>query len=117
MKGQELLNILKELTEEHQISKRDLAWDEIEEASRDAIKMKLGNFKTVSLGERTEGGGDYDGAQSVFYFGDHNVFIAISGSYSSEDGCDFKYADVEVVEPVEVKTVVYRSVKNSSQAW
>src|SRR5271165_2490204 len=78
---------------------------------KDQIEKVLGPMKFIHC-ERTVGGGDWDGAQSVYYFTDHDTYISVEGSYHSEMGMNFEYDNWFVVEPVEVKTIEYWRVKS-----
>jgi len=109
MNGKEVKETLAAILEENDVDNHQFAWNDIEEETRDQIKLALGEFEHVQT-ERTEGGGDWDGAQAVFHFPEHNVYISVEGYYSSDNGMDFTDG-LEVVHPVEVTTTVYKIVK------
>jgi len=86
--------------------------------SIDALGQGNVNFKTdmPEIGEckyleccvRSDDG-DHDSSYSVIHFIDHDVHIMISGSYSSDDGCDFNH--MSEVTPKEVVKIEYFTVK------
>lgn len=112
MNSNELKQIVRDILAKHNVSLKEFANCYYCDAEFKAeLEGVVGSFQNIFC-ERTEGGGDYDGAQSVVYFKDHDVYLSIEGSYYSEDGCDFSYADdLDIVEPVEVKAIQYRKVK------
>lgn len=56
--------------------------------------------------------GDHDSCETVVHFKDHGVYIAVYGYYSSNDGCDFSYADKFYhVEPREVTRIEYCGIE------
>lgn len=107
MEGSELLERLVEILNENEVSRRQFAWEDYEDTTRDAIVAELGEFETEQSPLRTEGDGDYNGAQAVFRFISHDVYISVEGYYVSEDGMTFE--DFDVVEPKEVTYTVYVS--------
>lgn len=107
MKDKEVRSVLLKLMKEHDVSTSDLAFNNVEESFKETLEDRLGKLEYVIEAERTEGSGDYDGAQSVLFFPAHNVYISIEGYYTSNDGCDFNGADVFIVEPKEIVTTVF----------
>lgn len=107
MEGRELLGELREILSDNEVSSRQFAWDELEDAVRDEIVEKLGDYECEQEPLRTEGDGDFNGAQAVYRFISHDVYISVEGYYVSEDGMTFE--DFDVVEPQEVTTTVYVS--------
>lgn len=109
MTGPEVLEALTEILEEHEVNTRQFAWDDLEDAVRDEIVADLGEYECMQEPLRTEGSGDFDGAQAVYHFISHDVYISVEGYYVSDDGMTFE--DFDVVEPQEVTTTIYVSKK------
>lgn len=110
MNGEELLEALEEFMDEHEVSQRDMAWEDYEDSFRDLLVQELGEFEIVQGPERTEGDGAFDGAQCVYFFPAHNTYISFEGYYTSDNGMTFGEG-MQVVEPVEVTTTVYSPKK------
>lgn len=110
MNGQDLLESLIELMDEHEVSLKEFAWGDFEGAFEDLVTKQLGPFEMVMEAQRTEGDGDYDGAQAVYHFSAHDVYISVEGWYGSEAGYNFDEG-LDVVEPIEVTTTIYRHKK------
>lgn len=64
----------------------------------------FGNVAIVDEVGGHEGGGDY--AMRVVHFKDHNVFLKLTGSYSSYEGTDWD-SDWKEVVPKEKMITVY----------
>lgn len=107
MEAKDLLFKLKNLLKEAEVNSSQLALQDIEDSFIEQIQSELGKFELAFGPERTKGSGDYDGAQAVYHFSDHDVYISIQGCYSSEGGMDFD-GGMYVVEPVQVTTTVYK---------
>src|SRR5271170_7133888 len=105
MEGRELLERLKEILSENNVSRHQFAWDDIEESTRDVIVAELGEYEVEQDPLRTEGDGDFNGAQAVFHFPLHGVYVSVEGYYMSDDGMTFE--DFDVVEPKEITTTIY----------
>ena len=56
-------------------------FEPLDESAMDAI---FGNIKEVHSQGDTEGGGEY--SEKVYYFHDHDVYLAVTGYYYSYDG-------------------------------
>lgn len=71
----------------------------------------IGSFKEV---EQEGGEGEGDHWHSVKYFPDHDIYIEVYGSYSSDNGVDFwdGWSMLFQVTPKEKTIIVYETVKN-----
>lgn len=74
------------------------------EFDKDAFDSIFGNVEEVHSIGGTEGGGDY--AERVYLFKDHNVYIKITGFYSSYHGTDWD-EDFKEVSPRQKTITVY----------
>lgn len=118
MTGEDLLEALEEFLTDHKITSRQFAWQDIEASLIEELKAELTDYTCVFGPERTEGSGDYDGAQAVFHFPTYDTYISVEGSYASEDGCDFGYASYCLVRPVQITSTYYQPLPTKkSQAW
>lgn len=118
MTSEDLLEALQEFLTNHNVTTKQFAWQRMEDSLIEELKAELTDYKCVFGPERTEGGGDYDGAQAVFFFPAYDTYISVEGSYASEDGCDFGSADFNIVRPVQITSTFYCQVPaNKSQAW
>lgn len=71
-------------------------------------ELMVDDFETV-FDERTEGGGDYDGWETVVRVRDQ--YFAFYGWYSSHEGTEMTWDECYEVEPKQVTTTVYMKVK------
>lgn len=65
---------------------------------------EFGQIETSHQKGGCEGGGDY--AERVFLFKDHNIYLKVTGFYSSYHGTDWEYDWTEVF-PKEKTITVY----------
>ena len=70
----------------------------------DTLEAIFGKTEVVDSQGDKEGGGDY--AMKVFLFKDHNIFIKVTGFYSSYNGTDWE-GDWMNVSPKEKTITVY----------
>lgn len=111
MEAKELKKAVKDLLDKYEMDFTDFAHGEYDDEFESELKSVVGDIKNIMC-KRTNGSGDYDGAQSIFYFKDHNTYLSIEGSYSSYGGMDFSYADdLDIVEPYKVEITKYKKVK------
>jgi hypothetical protein len=73
----------------------------------EALLSSCGPF-SVENSERL--GSDFDLEQTVFHFKDHDVYLALYGSYSSYDSTDYSHAEFVEVKPREQTIIVYDMV-------
>jgi hypothetical protein len=74
--------------------------------NEDYDKTLLPKNKLVSSTGGHEGGGDY--AERVFHFIEDNIYVEMTGYYSSYDGTDWD-RHVEEVFPEEETIIVYKT--------
>lgn len=96
MNYQEILEVLKskELTVEN------FAYEDY-----DSKELGLGEIEEIH-----QQGGEGEGShwESVKYFKDHNIYIKVTGFYSSYNGTDFDgWSDCSEVKPIEKTITVY----------
>jgi len=73
------------------------------------VEKEFGKIEYLLTDERLADG-DHDTSMSVIYFEDHDVYIAITGYYSSHDGTEFD--EMSIVKPEKVTIIKYKQVKD-----
>lgn len=82
MTAEEIIEILKK----YEVRVEDFAYDDIQEDLEDTIKVETGEWKEIN---QYGGEGQGDTWYSIKHFPKHNVYIKVSGYYSSYNGTDF----------------------------
>lgn len=101
MKAEDILKILNEQAEKSDDFKSGFGHDD-----DDIFKpAELGLGKTEQVHNDREGG-DYDTMVTVQHFKDHNVYISLSGYYSSQEGTTWD-GDFKQVFPKQKTITVY----------
>lgn len=95
MKAEEIIEKIKLIEDKY---------DRIYELSSDKNKETFGEVKLVNNEGNTEGGGEY--SEKVYFFKDHNVYLKVTGCYTSYNGCDWN-DDWTEVKPIEKTITVY----------
>jgi len=98
MTGEEIINTLKELG----IDGSNMQ----DQFYRGTVKDCFGEIEIVASQGDCEGGGEY--AMNVFYFKKYDVYLQITGFYSSYHGTDWDKAIIEV-KPQQRTVTVYES--------
>jgi hypothetical protein len=71
------------------------------------LKEKFGDYKEVySKGDREGGGED---SEWVVHFLEHDIYLSVTGFYSSYNGTDWD-SDITQVAPYEQTIIVYKNV-------
>lgn len=73
----------------------------------DLEELDLGPCPIVDSVGDTEGGGEY--SHVIRHFSEHNVYIKVTGCYTSYHGCEWEEIYEEVI-PVEKSIIVYNKV-------
>lgn len=99
--GKQIIEILKKEIEPHEFGHNEL---------------DLKKIKSLGLGECTvvydeRDGAEFDVSTMVQHFKDHDVYILLSGYYSSQDGSDFSDDDYRIVRPKEKTIIIYEEEK------
>lgn len=95
----EINKLIKELKSKSQNDIYSL-FEELEEGNSELF----GSTELVDECGDTEGGGEY--SMKVFHFKDSNLFVRVTGFYSSYNGCDWN-DDWKQVFPKEKQITVY----------
>lgn len=95
--GEEIISVLN-----NKSSISEFGCDEL-----DSKELGLGELKEV-MDERT--GSDFDCKVKVGHFVDHDVYIQVTGYYSSGNGTEWD-GDFEEVRPVEKTVIEYETIK------
>ncbi len=99
MDGKELKGKFLDCLKEFGVSTEDFVQENISPADQKVLNDKVGPYKLVH-DERSDDD-DHDQWEKVYHFTDHNVYLMVVGSYHSEYGQDFDYAEFNLAEPVE----------------
>lgn len=109
MNYQEIIEKLKEYYKESEDYSSGFSWFAEEAPYQDV--PEVGKCVTVDSGGGCDKGSDW---YRVYHFTDHNVFIKVSGNYTSYSGTEFEDewdGDVKEVFPEEKTITVYNSLK------
>lgn len=77
---------------------------------RKNLTEKFGEIEYKKCNERSKYG-DHDEVETVIYFKDHDVYLSITGYYSSHNGSEFDDEVFEIVYPYTVTSIEYSSKK------
>ncbi len=79
------------------------AFDQLFEINPE-LKETIGEIEFKIINERSMFG-DHDSSETVIYFKEHDLYLEVSGYYSSMNGCD--YDEINEVFPETFTTIIY----------
>ena len=100
MKFQEIVDVF----EKHGVKKGEFAYNDISDNIVASIEAEVGPWTEID-----QHGGSDEGPTwwTVKYFSKHDVYIKLSGYYSSYNGTDFDEYDYQEVKPTEKTITIY----------
>jgi hypothetical protein len=81
-----------------------------QDIDQDKLKEDFGDFEYKLMAERGSTG-DHDSCTTVIYFKEHDVYLALEGWYSSQEGSMFEDDNWHQVYPKQITRTIYTTKK------